>query len=433
MVRVSQTLKPFTPLCRKCQEADMAPKHSTLKRPAAALSIKSEPKSPKVPKRQPEMAAESPPPEKPEVAAESPPPEKPEVAAVEKAEMSAGPTGADKPVVAKGRTRKPKNGELPAPGKEAWKDVHTQVMKLQKQGKGALRNAWEKAKQEGSQQAKRDFYYNVFLLDPAVSKKEVHKESLERLQEKETTTKGWMTQFQVGVLQGADPQDPAFKDLCEAACEGLPERPHEVKKWADKGIKQYYVSKQLNSEESRIKESTTTAKHSVDDLDESNFENVEQALAVKPDSKQFLLTNKKASDGSKKPEVADEEGEEATPEEQYSAAYKGAKKAIAAVGAALDKASFLLKTLEQKQKHEPTAQLKSSTEELKKVETEGTKAKNSFLQKLSSFKVTLEQPEMAESLCGKLNDLQKECEEATKAMNKGQSHHRLWARNAGLI
>ena len=54
-------------------------------------------------------------------------------------------------------------------------------MKLQKQGKGALRNAWEKAKQEGSQQAKRDFYYNVFLLDPAVSKKEVHKESLERL------------------------------------------------------------------------------------------------------------------------------------------------------------------------------------------------------------------------------------------------------------
>ena len=141
LVRVSQTLKPFTPLCRKCQEADMAPKHSTLKRPAAALSIKSEPKSPKVPKRQPEMAAESPPPEKPEVAAESPPPEKPEVAAVEKAEMSAGPTGADKPVVAKGRTRKPKNGELPAPGKEAWKDVHTQVMKLQKQGKGALRNA----------------------------------------------------------------------------------------------------------------------------------------------------------------------------------------------------------------------------------------------------------------------------------------------------
>ena len=262
----------------------------------------------------------------------------------------------------------------------------------------------------------------------------VHKESLERLQEKETTTKGWMTQFQVGFLQGADPQDPEFKSLCEAACEGLPERPHEVKKWADKGMKQYYVSKQLNSEESRTKESTTRAKQTVDDLDASSFENVEMALAVQPESKQFLLTNKKASDGSKgKPEVADKEAEEATPEEQYNAAYKAAKKATAAVGSALDKSSFLLKTMEQKLKDEPTAQLKSSTEELKKLETEGTKAKNGFLQKLSSFKATLEKPEMAESLCGKLTDLQKECEEAKEVLNKGQSHHRLWARNAGLI
>ena len=140
----------------------MAPKLSTLKRPAAALSIKTEPKSPKVPR-------------KPAVAAVPEAEEKPEVAAVPEAE--------EKPEVASMEKKKPKSrkGELPPPGKEAWKDVHTQVMKLQKQGKGALRNAWEKAKQEGSQQAKRDFYYNVFLLDPAVSKKEVHKESLERL------------------------------------------------------------------------------------------------------------------------------------------------------------------------------------------------------------------------------------------------------------
>lgn len=396
----------------------MAPKLSTLKRPAAALSIKSEPKSPKQPKNQPEMAPEA------------PPPEKPEVAAVEEAEEPAGSTGAEKPVVASAKKKKPKKGELPAPGKEAWKDVHTQVMKLQKQGKGTLRNAWEKAKQEGSQQAKRDFYYNVFLLDPAVSKKEVHKESLERLQEKETTTKGWMTQFQVS-CRVLTP-----KILLSRTCVKQPVKAYlkdRMRSRSDKGIKQYYVSKQLNSEESRTKESTTAAKQCVEDLDENNFENVEQALAVKPESKQFLLTNKKASDGSKKPEVADDSGEEATPEEQYSAAYKGAKKAIAAVGSALDKASFLLKTMEQKLKDEPTKQLKSSTEELKKLETEGTNAKDGFLQKLSSFKVNLEKPEMAESLCAKLNDLQKECEEASKAMNKGQSHHRLWARNEGLI
>ena len=54
-------------------------------------------------------------------------------------------------------------------------------------------------------------------------------------------------------------------------------------------MKQYFVSKQLNSEESRTKESTTRAKQTVDDLDASSFENVAMALAVQPESKQFLL------------------------------------------------------------------------------------------------------------------------------------------------
>jgi hypothetical protein len=46
-----------------------------------------------------------------------------------------------------------------------WDDVHTQVMELSKSGDNKLRNAWEKAKKKGTQQAKRDFYYNIFLLD----------------------------------------------------------------------------------------------------------------------------------------------------------------------------------------------------------------------------------------------------------------------------
>ena len=57
--------------------------------------------------------------------------------------------------------------ELPAPGKDAWKDVHAQRTKLAKQGDNRLRSAWEKAKEAGTQKAKREFYYNVFLLDPS--------------------------------------------------------------------------------------------------------------------------------------------------------------------------------------------------------------------------------------------------------------------------
>jgi len=74
-------------------------------------------------------------------------------------------------------------------------------MKLARDGKPALRNAWEKASQAGGQQAKREFYYNVFLLDPAVSHKAVHKESLERLQEKETA-------YQIGVFARSRPTEP---------------------------------------------------------------------------------------------------------------------------------------------------------------------------------------------------------------------------------
>ena len=53
--------------------------------------------------------------------------------------------------------------------------------KLEKAGKpDELPQAWKKA-QAGGQQARREFYYQVFLLDPTVAKKEIHKESLERL------------------------------------------------------------------------------------------------------------------------------------------------------------------------------------------------------------------------------------------------------------
>ena len=91
--------------------------------------------------------------------------------APEKAEASSS-----KPEKApKAKAQPEKATQLPAPGKEVWKDVHHQVMKQAKAGDSKLRNAWEKAKAEGSQQAKREFYYHVFLLDPNVSQKQCHK------------------------------------------------------------------------------------------------------------------------------------------------------------------------------------------------------------------------------------------------------------------
>ena len=303
-----------------------------------------------------------------------------------------------------------------------WKDVHTQVMKLAKEGKPGLRNAWEKASQAGSQQAKREFYYHVFLLDPAVSKKAVHKESLERLQEKETTTKGWMTAYQVGVLQGADPSHPDFKDLCQAACEGLKDRPHEVEKRAEK---------ELNTEQTKAKESTTKASQHVEDLATEGFQRVEEALSVKPEKRQFMLGGKRPGKAVEEPEKA--AGEEETGEQKYKEALKAAKKALASLGSAVDKSSFLLKQMQAKKPEMASnAQLQSSIDQLEEVESRNLKLKNARLADLSSYKNEREKPEMAEKHLQSLADLKKTCEEGTKAVQKDMAPHKLWAKNAGI-
>ena len=246
-----------------------------------------------------------------------------------------------------------------------------------------------------------------------MSQKAVHKESLERLQEKETTTKGWI--YQIGVLQGADPLDP-HKELCTAACEGLKERPHEVEKWAAKGMKQYYVEKELNTEETRVKESSAKALQSVDGLEAEDFHQVEKALSVNSQKKQFLLGGKKPVKAVEEPEKAAEEEE--TEGQKYVAALKAAKKALASLGSAVDRASFLLKQMEAKQ--------------LKDLESKNMQKKTDHLKELSSYKAELEQPEMAEQLLKGLAAMKKSCEDELKVAQKDLAPHKLWARNVRI-
>ena len=68
-----------------------------------------------------------------------------------------------KKVSPKKKGEKPEKG-LPAPDKSAWVDVRNQVNSLAKKGKPKLREQFNAAKEKGTQ-GKREFYYNVFLLD----------------------------------------------------------------------------------------------------------------------------------------------------------------------------------------------------------------------------------------------------------------------------
>ena len=173
------------------------------KRPAA-MGVKAEPATPK--RRKPERAEET----------------EPEKASEDETEKPVAMSS--KPGKAATAKAKPEKADLPPPPKAAWSDMAYQLKKLKNSGKGGeMLKAWDEAQSKG-QLAKRQFYYNVFLLDANASKKEIHKASLERLTDESTKLKGWVTKWEVGKLHGADPAMPNFEALCDAACEGLKSR-----------------------------------------------------------------------------------------------------------------------------------------------------------------------------------------------------------------
>ena len=113
--------------------------------------------------------------------------------------------------------------------------MHHQVMKQAKAGESKLRNAWEKAKAEnGPSKQNVSFTIMFSCLTPMSATSNATRQAWKG----SNRLSGWMTSLQIAKLQGADPQDPSFKELEKAAVKGLEERPHEVKAWADMGVKQ---------------------------------------------------------------------------------------------------------------------------------------------------------------------------------------------------
>lgn len=225
-----------------------------------------------------------------------------------------------------------KADKLVAPDKAQWNDVHYQLKKLRKSGeKPEMVKAWDEA--EGSLQ-KRQRYYHMFLLDPSCASKQVHKTSLERLTTENTNLKGWVSKWDVGKMQGADSALPNFEELCDAACEGLKSRPHEVKAWADKGIRQYYLVKAQMTAEKHANESLTEAKQSVD-LEEDKFKLCEAALLPDAGPKQVLLGSKQKPVKALANQPAQEQTQESL-QEAYSKLLEGLQKASKSLGKAVD-------------------------------------------------------------------------------------------------
>ena len=319
--------------------------------------------------------------------------------------------------------------ELAAPSKAAWNDMSYALKKLEKAGKSQLPQAWKEAQGAG-QQAKREFYYNVFLLDPTQSKKAVHKESLERLTVKEEKTKGWFTSSQIGTMEGADPNHKDFEVLCEAACEGLKERPHEVTAWAKMGIKQYYYEKTGPKKEEKANESLTKAEQRVELEDQHDFEKAEKALMADQSSHQVVLGKRSL----KKAAESEAEEEEEEPEKAYKKIHQSLSKAVKTFSSSVDKLLVLKETLANKNAAEHGKQLIASLEELQSLQKQNEDLKAKWVSRLAALPSSIS-PSAASD--GKKTEglvkMKEEVEQDQKNLSKALSPHKLWAKNAGLI
>ena len=383
-----------------------------MKRPSA---VKVEQQTPKVRRTKPAEASE------PE---EAEPPKPAESPKGEQGSASVKPVEA--PVPEKSKPAKASEGtgdKLPPVSKKAWGDVKYQCQSLARKGKDYLLNAWQEAQGQGHQ-GKREFCYHIFLLDPNICKKEVHKESLQRHSTTNTTVKGWMTKWQIGKLEGFTPCLENFESLCDSAVEGMPARRHENEGLAKQGVMQYYCEKEMAQEEKEQNESLTKAKQAVEIDDQEIFQQVEDKLQVKPVTKQLTL-------GGGKPENSAESKAKKL-QSQYDECLDKCKKLNGDFQKNLEKLEELLKVFEKENATKPSAAGAAMHAELQSLKESLDGKDESFVNRVQTYPEKAADPVGQDDL-KKLEDLKKELDAQVKSLKKAMTPHKVWAEHKGLL
>ena len=313
-------------------------------------------------------------------------------------------------------------------------DVRNQVNSLAKKGKPKLREQFNAAKEKGTQ-GKREFYYNVFLLDPDVAKKSIHKSSQQVTSTKSSLAKGWMTVSQHAIMLGVDRQDPDFKQLAEAACEGLPIRDHENKALAKLGVKQVYAEVRLLDEDTDERRSTTEACQRLqdEDLTTEQFEHVENALKVAPEAKQFMLGGKGVKSAKTDASLQDKEEEEPEKaEDGYKRYYGRLTGSLTSYGNQIDKTEIQLKSVKNARllpEHED--QREERIKSLDKALVAYKKTKSQWMEKIATLATSLEEGLGEEAAWAKVEDvknLQRELDQEVTALRKNLlAQKQLWS------
>lgn len=318
--------------------------------------------------------------------------------------------------------------DLPRIPQDEAKKMHQKLKTLKQKGDNSLLEKYNKCQ---SQAEKRNFYYNVYMLDPSVSAKAVLKKDLDMQGTVTTEQEGWWTQDQICGHKGVLPHNPAYKELAVAAVKGLEERPHEDPELAKLGLKQYKFCVVEHKAKSK-KMQGLELKESVAEVDTEDFNAMR--LAVSGGPKQVMIGTKKDKEALKEKENEkdgdSEKGEEEPLADQYKTAYKKAKAALNSVSSELSGLEVVEGKLAEVLGHDKMKvaykeQLESSMDLLKNARQDALKRFKAFPGKADSGDAA-----KAEKDLEKVKELTEECVAELKKVKKATSAIKKWVENA---
>ena len=183
-------------------------------------------------------------------------------------------------------------GNLPAiPQKEAVQ-MNYKLKALAAKGDTDLAKQFASCK---TQQEKRAFFYNVYVLDPKVSSKKVAKRDVEEDNDIENEEEGWWTAEVIAEWKGIKPGCSNYEAKVQAAVEGLNERDHEDKALAKLGVKQYEYTHR--SKKKVKKKRMLELEENVEDVSQEDFSAMRAAMHKGMEQK--MISNSSSSKPTK--------------------------------------------------------------------------------------------------------------------------------------
>jgi len=315
---------------------------------------------------------------------------------------------------------KPSAPKLPPIPKDQAKKMNYQLKALAQKGHSDLAQQFAAC---GTQQEKRQFFYNVYCLDPRVSTKKVEKKDVEEAKEIEDEQEGWFTAETIAEWKGIKPGCSNYEAKVKASVEGLPERDHETKSLAKLGVKQYeYTHKSKSTTVTKKRKLAIT--EGVDDVSQEDFAQMRAAMHKGMEQKMISSSSSKPNKGGLNKAQAEAEASldvDIDWCQNYKDQHKKCKSLVAQVAAEV----HTLEVFKGKVESMGDSDLKGPVlKQLEAMATELEKKKKTFLAQHLKFPQHIDDPAEAENKSPEITNFNTDVADFMKQIKKELQKHK---------